>query len=669
VHPTPRTSVDDAPVADPTTAAPVANATDVATDVATVDDTATADEVAAADAPGADPAGSAVAQRERAGDSTPAAAEPATGPRRRADLLALGAYALLSCWLFAHLLTSVNGHYLTDSNSDQRQLEFYFDWVAHALWHGHNPFFVSVMNSPVGVNGMGNTMVFALSAPLTPVTLLFGPAVSFTAAMVLGMTATAWCWYWLFSRPMGGPRPLVRSRLAAAIGGGLVAFSPTMVSHANGHVNMVVHFAVPLIIGLVLRLRQPGHTVRRGLALGLVAAVQVMIGAEVLLIAALGFGIFLIAYCVQRPDVVRAGWRTLLGGLGIALAVSLPLLAYPLWFQFAGPEHYAGLPFTHFLYADPMSYVSFATQSLAGGADAPGRYAMGNLTEENGFFGWPLVLLTLGLVGWFRHSVAVRAAALTGALFALLSLGNQIHLRGQDTGVPGPWRALAKLPLLENIIPARLAYVTLPMVALLVAVGTDKALTLAPKAKAAGVPLRALWLGTLAVALVPILPTPLPAVNRPPVPAFFTGNTWQQYVSDGGTVVAVPVTRSPFDTAAVDWQIATDIRFGIAGGYFVGPWSADQYGPDGHGWFDAQPRATDSLLQRVEKTGVVPAIGAAERAATLADLKYWQAQAIVLDPNDVDHAIELRAALDALTGVTGQLVKGVWVWDVRPLVS
>jgi hypothetical protein len=592
---------------------------------------------------------------------------PVTGWRgwfsrpRRVDLLVLAVYALLAGWVFAHLLTAVNGHYLRDSNSDQRQMEWYFTWVAQAISHGHSPFLVTADNAPVGVNGMGNTMVLALSVPMIPVTLAFGAATSFTIVMVLGITATAWCWYWLFSRQV------VASRLAAAIAGGLVAYSPTMVSHANGHVNMVVHFGVPLIIGLTLRLREPGHTVRRGVLLGLAAVVQFLIGAEVLLIAALGLGVYLLAYCLQRPAALRAGWRTTLGGLGVALAVALPLLAYPLWFQFAGPQHYAGLPFTRFLYADPMSYVSFATQSLAGGAGAPGRYAMGNLTEENGFSGWPLVVLTAGLVVCFRRSVLVRAAAITGAVFVVLSLGNRIFLRGHSTGVPGPWRLLAKLPLLENIIPARLSYVTIPMVALLVAVGTDKALALAPRARAVGVPLRTLWLGTLAVAIVPVFPLPLPATSRPPVPAFFTRGAWQRYVGDGGTVVPVPLTRSPFDTAADDWQIATDMRFRIAGGYFVGPWKADKYGPDGHGWFDAQPRPTDALLQKIEKAGVLPEITATDKADALADLRYWQADAIVMDPTTVKHPDELRSAIDQLIGVTGTLTGGIWLWQVTPL--
>ncbi len=585
---------------------------------------------------------------------------------RQADLLALAAYAVLAGWLFAHLITGVHTHYLSDSNSDQRAFEYYFTWVAKAVTHGTNPFFLPIMNAPFGVNGMGNTVVYALSIPLTPITLWLGATTSFTLALVLGMTASGWAWYWLFSRVLSpGGRPV--SRLAAAIGGGLVAFSPAMVSQANGHVNMVVNFALPAIIGLTLRLRERAHRVRRGLLLGLFAIIQVMTGAEILLVTALGFGIFLIAYGVQRPAEIRAAWRGVAIGLAIAVAVTLPVVAYPIWFQFYGPQHYDGLPFTHYGYNDIMSYVNFPTHSLGGGRGAPGPYNQKNVTEENSFFGWPLVVLTIGLVWWFRRSVLARAAAVTGAVFAVFSLGERIHFQTRYTGIPGPWRAIAKLPLMGNIIPSRLAFVVLPMIAILIILATERIRELLPKARAVGIPLRALWLGTLAVALVPLLPTPLPVVVRPATPAFFSDGTWRQYVDQGGTVVAVPLTRSPTNAYAFDWQRAAGLDFDIAGGYFLGPWPADEHGPDGHGWYDQKARPTDLFLAQVQKTGPLPVVTTADQANAREDLRYWHAQALVMDPGTAPQPALLKLLVDKLFGVTGQSVDGVVVWEVRDL--
>jgi hypothetical protein len=599
-----------------------------------------------------------------AGDGLPAGApDVPTGGRgdRRADLIALAVYAVLSGWLFSGLLAGVRTRYLTNSTSDQRLFEYYLTWVAQALRHGHNPLVIPVQNAPDGVNAMGNTIVLALAAPLAPVTLWLGAPVSYALAMVLGVTASAWAWYLLFARLLPGAGARF-SRLAAGVGGALVSFSPTLVSHANGHLNMVANFALPAIIGLTLRLREPDHRVRRSVALGLCAVVQLLIGAEILLITALGFGTLLAVYGLLRPGAIRRSWRPVGAGLAIALAVALPLAAYPLWVQFAGPAHYSGLPFSRFGYADLLSFPSFATRSLA--AAGPAHYAKGNLTEENGYFGPPLLLLSAALAAWLWRTPLARAATLTGLLFALLSLGNRVHVGGHATALPGPWRLPARLPLLCDIIPSRLAYVTVVMVALLAALGIDRLLAQPAAARLAGVPARGWLAGLLVVALLPVFPTPLRTGARTPVPAFFSTGAWRSYLPDGATVVPVPLPRSPNPTWALDWQVAAGMRFRIAGGYFVGPWPADRYGPAGHGWYDQHPRPTDALLLGVHPSGPLPTVTPADQANAAADLRFWGASALVMDPRTAPRPAQLKQLVDQLTGVTGRYVDGVWLWLV-----
>ena len=73
------------------------------------------------------------------------------------------------------------------------------------------------------------------------------------------------------------------------------------------------------------------------------------------------------------------------------------LLAYPLWYQFAGPQHYSGLPdFVLGYGTDLASYPAFAKLSLLGQAAADANLAPN--PEENTFFGWPLLLGLLVIV-------------------------------------------------------------------------------------------------------------------------------------------------------------------------------------------------------------------------------------------------------------------------------
>jgi hypothetical protein len=49
-----------------------------------------------------------------------------------------------------------------------------------------------------------------------------------------------------------------------------------------------------------------------------------------------------VVYVASRPRRAWAESRRFLTGLGVAVGVSLVLTAYPLWFQFFGPQHYRG---------------------------------------------------------------------------------------------------------------------------------------------------------------------------------------------------------------------------------------------------------------------------------------------------------------------------------------
>ncbi len=577
----------------------------------------------------------------------------------RADLVPVALLTLAALYLFGHLVTGPSTHYLTNSTSDQTQFCWWLEWVAKAVPHGMNPLHITDQNAPIGFNGMGNTMVLALSVAAIPLTLLFGSAATYVLLLVGGVAVTAIAWYWLFSRF------LVRSRVAATLAAALCSYGPPMASHANGHVNIVVHFAIPLIIGTVLRLVTEGKVLRRGLIIGLLASVQLLIGEEVLLFAALGFGAFLVILGAQRWGVVRAAWPRTVLGLLVAGAVTLAATGYMLWYQFFGPQHYKGLPYLYWYSSDVTALYRLPANSL-GGNKGSLLYSFNGAAEQNAFFGLPLLVLAALLVVWLWRDAVVRSAALVGAVFAILSLGTYITVNNHYTGHAGLWLYLHTYPLLDSLTPARFTFVSTVMLAVLLARGVDRISGLLPVAAKVGIPVRPIAAVVLVMALLPIAPLPLPTQNWPKVPAFFTDGTWHRYVDEGGTVVAVPITRTPDKTAGLNWQLATDLHFRIAGGYFLGPWDADQYGGDQHGWFNAKPRATSTLLDMLADSGIQPAIGAAQRADAATDLRYWQAQLIVLDPTDVKYPAQLKSAVDDLVG-PGTFVDGVWVWPVRAI--
>jgi hypothetical protein len=556
--------------------------------------------------------------------------------RWRGDLVAYGLFLAAAVWVMGHLWLDPGGRLLRDNWSDQQLFEWMLAHTAHAVTHGQNPFFTHGLELPHGANLLANTAVPLLGLVVTPVTLTLGPAVSFTLVGTLNLAATAGGWYYILSRH------LVSSRLAAFVGAAFAAFAPGMISQANAHLQMTAQFLVPFIAWQLVRLREPGRAVRGGVTLGVLLVVQYLVGQEVLMLAVLGCGIFAVLYALLDRAAVRGQAARVLRGLGIAAGVALVGLAWPVWFQLFGPRSYRGLPWDWARYsADGWSYLTFAGRSLLGvEAEAAGLSA--NPTEQNTFWGLPLIVVAAGIAAWLWRERLVRALAAGTVVLGVLSLGPSLVVNGHDTGIPLPGRALSLVPVLDMTLPSRLALVALPMLGALLALGVRRAVD-------AGLP-RPLWVAALLAALLPVAPMPLPAIGRSPVPAFFTSGAWRQC---GSSVFPVPIGYAP-DPRGMSWSTATGTELAVPYGAVLTP------GPAGRGVWWQPMRPTAALLARVAANGQVPVITATDRDHARADLAYWGTRCVVLDPA-VGHATALRTTLDELYG-TGRTVDGVWLW-------
>ncbi|MGW6411027.1 glycosyltransferase [Streptomyces vinaceus] len=566
--------------------------------------------------------------------------------RLNAGGLAVAAVFLaLSVYVFHGLWADLDGRYLADALQDQNQWEWFVGVATDNITHLRNPLFTTAQGMPDGVNLMANATMLGLTVPLIPVTLLFGETVTFALVLTLGMAASAWTWYWLIRRR------LVQSRWAAAAGGALAAFAPPMVSHANGHPNFVVLFMLPLIIDRALRLCEGRNVVRDGVLLGLFATYQIFLGEEPLLIAALGMLVFSLAYLLVDRRRALAAARPLGLGLVIAAGVCVPLLIFPLYWQFFGPQSYHSVLHGDNAGNSPRALVEYAARSLFGDAETAGRLSL-NTTEQNAFYGWPLLALGVIVCVWMWRRRLVRALAITGAVALALSLGPWVPVPRTDVVLPGPWRLMVKLPLFESVIEGRVAMVCAPVLGVLLALALDRIVRMRTRE------LRTVGLLAVAAALIPVLPLPLAVRERAPVPAFITSGAWKGYVKDGEALVPVPLP-DPGQADALHWQVEADFGFRLAGGYFNGPW-----GPDRIGIYGATPRHLSNLLRDVRYGQQPPEITPQWRDQARRDLEFWKAGAVVLPFQD--RGIELRDMITELLGRDPQKVEDVWVWRVGP---
>ncbi|WP_369234359.1 dolichyl-phosphate beta-glucosyltransferase [Streptomyces sp. R21] len=564
---------------------------------------------------------------------------------RPADVLAATLFLLMAVALYSGRWAGPGHRYLPDSLQDQNQWEWFFAVTADNVRHLHNPLFTTLQGFPDGVNLMANTVMLGLSVPFAPITLLFGPAISLTLVMTLGLAATAAAWYWLIVKRV------VRHRVAAFFGAALAAFAPPMVSHANAHPNFMILFMVPLIIDRALRLCAGTRVVRDGIVLGLMAAYQVFLGEEPLLLASMGMGLFALGYGVVRRDVAKESWRPLLNGLAIAGAVCLPLILLPLYWQFAGPQSYKSVLHGDNAGNSPLALLSFAERSLvAGNAETANALSL-NPTEQNAFYGWPLAVFAFAVVIRLWEQALVKALAFTTLAAAVLSLGPRFRIPLTDAVLPGPWALLAHKPLFESVIEGRVAMICAPALGMLVAIAIERL------GRVRGLGTQYVGFVAVAAALIPLVPAPLKTVDRVDVPAFIADGTWQTYIGEGESLVPVPLP-DPGNAEALHWQTAANLGFRLPGGYFNGP-----YGKDRIGIYGAAPRFTSNLLRDIRYTGRAPVIGKNWQAQAKRDFAFWKAGALVLAPGANDTL--LRRSVDKLVGRPGKWVDGVWVWDLH----
>ncbi|MDY7084409.1 MAG: DUF2079 domain-containing protein [Actinomycetota bacterium] len=592
---------------------------------------------------------------------------PAATRRWRSHLFVALAALVLAGYVVSRLWQDPFQHAVAENVGDQAFFEWVLSYGVHLIQHGGDPFFTDLLNVPDGVNLAANTSITVYAILFAPLTMLAGPQITFLTILTLNLAGSAFAWYLFLGRW------ITANRAAAALAGLFCGFAPGFIAHANGHLNWTAGWIAPLVLWRLLAMRDTSRWLRNGLILGLTLAVGFSIAAEGLFFAALAGGVFVIVWAlapINRAEA-RAAWAKFAAGLGVTAVVAGALLAYPLHMHFAGPQTFKGTGFNQRDYSeDLLSFFAYADRSLAAWAGFGNHFAA-NRTEEQSFFGLPLmVLIVVSLVMLHRRAddsrrATLRALLVVGGLFLLISLGPRLRLAGEGTDIPLLYALLQRLPLFDAALPARYALVLVGVFGVILAMACEQAF--------GAVRPQPLYTMGLVLALVPIFPIPLEYRHRSPEPRFIADGTWERYVPDGGVMSALPFAIN----VAADgqrWQAYTMARggklFRIPDGYFLGP---DIDGPEGKGRIGSIPRATDWLFLRAALYGYIADLDNADRATARADFQRWGVEALFL-PDEITgpegplfrSAVEFTAR--DLLGEP-ERVDDVLVWRIRPGVD
>ena len=469
---------------------------------------------------------------------------PSRGATARTNVLVLAGYVAIAYAYFGAPLGLHPGRDLIGYGRDLQLFVWDLAWWPHAILTWQNPFVSHAIYAPSGIDLAWVTSVPGLAIALAPVTLLFGPDVSFNVAEILMPALAALTAYLLC-------RHLTRSLWPSLAGGYLFGFSSYMLGAELGHLHLTSVFLLPLIALAVVRYME-GELDRRGFAwrLGVLFGLQFWIATEVCVSAALVLVLALILASATVP-AARARLRALVvplaGAAGVAAVVTAPLL------YFAVTDFQSGSIVSPSSADGDLLNLVVPTRLLAAGR--PFAHLSEQFTSDLPNQGLSLGLPALVIVAWYalrmRRSALARFLVASLVLAVVLVLGTALYVDGHKQ-LTLPWSYVARAPVLDNVLPARLSiYVALVgsvIVALWAAERRDWARRLLP---------------ALAVAAL------VPAVWN--VPYRFHPERWQFFTS--GQYKCIPRGDSlaifPFGVYGYStlWQAETNFWFRMPGGY------------------------------------------------------------------------------------------------------
>jgi hypothetical protein len=409
-----------------------------------------------------------IAESTTAAD-TPAADDPAgshpVSLRRRgwqAVVAAALGYLLVSLVVWWNVWTSHPTSTTTCGCGDTSLFTWFLDWPAYAISHGLNPLYSTAVHVPFGVNLLANTSVLVVGVVLAPVTWLFGPVATLNVALTLAPVLSALAMFVLLRR-------WVSWAPAAFVGGLFYGFSPfVLVSLTDAHLMLGLAPVPPLVVACLdeMLMRQRRRPVPMGIGLGLLVVLQFFIGTEVLVIMAIMAVVgmaFVAGWAAWRHrQAFRDRARHALVGLAAAAATAGILLILPAWYALDGPDHFSGSVWPGLIggitrgQGTKLENYPFGSSRLTNLITTFQDHVFGGYqgtTLSYQYFGIGiLVVLALGVVVW-RHDRRLWLFGAVGVVSVVLSLGTK-------TADWLPWRFLAHLPLLQNILPYRFVLIT-----------------------------------------------------------------------------------------------------------------------------------------------------------------------------------------------------------------
>lgn len=374
--------------------------------------------------------------------------------------------AIAMTWpLAAHLTTHISG-----TGGDGPNFLWRLWWVPYALFErSTSPWHTDLLFHPQGADLIFDTLAPLYGLLSYPLQALAGVVVTYNVLLVVSLVLAAWGSYLLALHLSGDAR-------AALVAGTVFGFSPYLLVHLWGHLNLVAAWPLPIFALCLIRALETGAArwaATAGALLGAASLLDYQYGVFALLWAVLA-GLSCLCAQAGAPGLHRA-WLPLAAAW---LLVFSPLLVPAVQAVASGESPVAGNPGdSAYFSADLLAFALPSTVRWGGTRDSTFEtrefQGIGGI-EGTTYLGLiPIVLLLFAVRARDPgRSFGLRFWLLSMLLFAILALGPTLHIAGADTRVPLPYALLQQVPYLGTTrVPARFAVMVSLSLAVLAAFG------------------------------------------------------------------------------------------------------------------------------------------------------------------------------------------------------
>ena len=474
-------------------------------------------------------------------------------------LFALILFCSISILCFGlHVILHLNTRFV-GTGSDTINYIWLFAWYPHALLTHLNIFLPKTIFYPTGVNLPRLNPIPGLSFLCLPITLLFGPIVSYNICTIFSPGLAAWTAYLLCNH-------ITKSKLSALVGGYFFGFSSYIIAQSLGHIVLVAPaILIPLFVLVILYKLEREISAFKFLVL-FTLLLLLLFSISIEHFATLSFwgsiSLFGAFYFFKQ---IKTGLVEVIKlaafAYSLTACIALPFLYY--FFQGGSassstPDATIVMTYSNDLlsFIIPSQLFLFTNQSCI----KLSTLFLGNAAEWNSYVGIGLLLVFFIYIKqeWYKREAKYLTTMVI--ILAIASMGPALHIAG-ITLFHFPWGPLfTRTPLLDAALPSRLGF----YMSLFISIIVSAWLKNSPwKLK-----YRFLLIAFAGLFLIPSFnQLRRPMTQSVYLPSFFSTGIYKHYLTAKDNIIFFPYFGGP----SVLWQAETNFTFNLAGTYFGAP--------------------------------------------------------------------------------------------------